>query len=195
MRVLLLLTVLLLAACGGNVRQAEPETYDLGSVAIVWKPADLAVTGVSAQGPAWLATPAISYRLLYAGDMARNAYAESRWAAPPPDLIERALNRQTPASGEGCRLRLDVDELIQVFDTPQASRTLLDARATLFAPAGETILARRAFSIARPAPSADARGGVAGAVAAVQALGGELKAWLADTARAKPAIAQRCNAA
>ena len=195
MRVLFLLPVLLLAACSGNVRQAEPASYDLGTVAVVWKPADLAIAGVSAQGPAWLATPAISYRLLYAGDMERNAYAESRWAAAPPDLIERAFNRQTPASGEGCRLRLDVDELIQVFDTPQASRTLLDARATLLPPNGETILARRAFSVAQPAPSADARGGVAGAVAAVQALGGELNAWLTETARAKPAIARRCNAA
>ena len=192
MRALFLLPVLLLLACGGNVREAERATYDLGTFSVVWKPADIAIAGVSARGPVWLSTPAISYRLLYAGDMQRNAYGESRWAAPPADLIERALNRQVSERG-GCRLRLDIDELIQLFDTPQSSRMLLDVRASLLSSTGETVLARKAFSVARPAPSPDARGGVAAAGAAVQALGGELGAWLTETARVKPAIARQCR--
>jgi cholesterol transport system auxiliary component len=195
MRYLLLLPLLLLTACGGgNVRQAERATYDLGTAAVVWKPAELAVGGVSVMGPAWLSTPAIAYRLLYAGDMERHAYADARWAAPPADLVERALNRQTSASAGGCRLRLDLDELIQVFETPQTSNALLDARAALVTPNGEALLARKAFSVSQPAPSADARGGVIAAAAAVRALGGELNAWLNEMARTKPAIARRCNA-
>jgi cholesterol transport system auxiliary component len=194
MRVPFLLLVFLLAACGGNVRQAERATYDMGAATVAWKPQDLAIGAVSAHGPAWLATPEIAYRLLYAGEMERHVYAESRWAAPPAELVERALNRQTSAAGGGCRLRLDVDELIQVFETPQSSRALLDVRASLVAPNAETILARRAFSVMQPAPSADARGGVAAAAAAVRALGGELGTWLSETGRAKPAIAHRCNA-
>ncbi|MDD5248915.1 MAG: ABC-type transport auxiliary lipoprotein family protein [Rhodocyclaceae bacterium] len=193
MRLAVLCAVLLLAACGGNVR-APRATYDLGTAAVVWRPAGLKLSGVSAAAPAWLATPAIAYRLLYAGGMRRDVYAESRWAGPPAALIERALNRQTPAPGGGCGLRLDVDELVQVFDTPQSSRILLDVRASLVAPDGNAVLARKAFSLARPAPTADARGGVAAAAAAVQALGGELGAWLDATARAAPPIARRCNA-
>ncbi|HEX8987012.1 MAG TPA: ABC-type transport auxiliary lipoprotein family protein [Rhodocyclaceae bacterium] len=191
---LLVIAVLLLAGCAANVRQAERATYDLGSVAVAWKPAELAIAGVGVRGPAWLSGPAISYRLLYAGDMERNAYVDSRWAAPPAELIERALNRQPSQSEGGCRLRIDLDELIQVFDTPQSSRTLFDVRASLLSPKGETMLAHRAFSVAPSAPTPDARGGVAAAAAAVRELGGELNAWLAATARARPAIAQRCNA-
>lgn len=191
----LLLSVLLLAACGGgNVREGERATYDMGAATVVWKPRDLAIGEVSAHGPAWLATSEIAYRLLYVGEMQRHAYADARWAAPPSELIERALNRQTAAASGGCRLRLEVDELIQVFETPQSSGALLDVRASLLAPDAETILARRSFSLMQPAPSPDARGGVAAAAAAVRALGGELGAWLSETARAKPAIAHRCDA-
>lgn len=192
MRLLLLLSVLALAACGGNLRQAERSAYDLGNAAVAWKPAGLALGNVAVQAPAWLAATDISYRLLYAGEMRRNAYAESRWIAPPAELVERALNRETPDTAGGCGLRLDIDELIQVFDTPQASRSLLDARAALVAPGGDAVLARKAFAVVQPAPGADARGAVAGAAAAVQALGGELKAWLTQAARNSPALAQRC---
>lgn len=194
MRTLALISLMLLLGCSANVRQAERATYDLGNAAIAWKPADVPVAAVSTQAPAWLTTPAIAYRLLYAGDMQRNAYADSRWAAPPADLIERALNRQTLAAAGGCRLRLDIDELIQVFETPQKSYALLDARATLLASDGETLLARRAFSVTRPAATPDARGGVAASAAAVQGLAGEIAGWLAETGRAKLAVAQRCSA-
>jgi cholesterol transport system auxiliary component len=189
----MLLSLFVLAACGGNVREAERANYDLGAAAVAWKPAGIAIDAVSVQAPSWLATPAIAYRLLYAGAAERRSYAESRWVAQPAELIERALNRQTGAVG-GCRLRLDMDDLIQVFDAPQASRVLLDVRASLLTPQGETILARRAFSVMQAAPSADARGAVAGTASAMQALGAELSAWLTETAAAKPAFAQRCGA-
>jgi cholesterol transport system auxiliary component len=193
MRTLMLLPLFLLAACGGNVREAERATYDLGMAAVVWKPHKIAIDAVSVQAPSWLATPSIAYRLLYAGGAERRSYGESRWVAPPAELIERALNRQTSAVG-GCRLRLDVDDLIQVFDSPQASRVLLDVRASLLTPQGETILARRAFSVMQATSSPDARGGVAAAATATQALGSELRTWLTEIAETKPAVAHRCSA-
>jgi cholesterol transport system auxiliary component len=193
MRALAILIAFLLAGCIGNVRQTATATLDLGSAEVAWRPASLPLRGVGVFAPAWLGTSALQYRLLYSDPARRMAYTESRWAAPPGDLVERMLNRQTPAQGGGCRLRLDLDELAQVFDTPQASRTLLDARASLVAPNGDAVLLRKAFSIARPAPTADARGGVAAAAAAVQALGGELGAWLEQAARDNPAVAARCR--
>ncbi len=194
MRLLLVVfAALALVACGGNAHRAETASFDLGVASPVWKPASPPLRAVGVFAPSWLATTAIQYRLLYADAMRRAAYAQSRWAAPPGELIERALDRQTFAPG-GCLLRLDIDELAQVFDSPQASRTLLDVRASLVAPDGGTVLARKAFSVAPSAPTPDARGGVIAAGAAVQELGGKLGAWLADLARASPLVTERCRA-
>ena len=186
-----LFAVLAVSACGG-APVAEPASYDLAAVAVAWKPARPLVRDVGVIAPSWLGGTAIAYRLLYADPLRRQAYAESRWAAPPAELIERALNRQTGVGG-GCRLRLDLDDLEQVFDTPQTSRILLDVRASLVAPNRDAVLARKAFALMQPAPSADARGGGAAATTAVQELGGELAAWLAQLVRDTPAIAERCK--
>lgn len=188
-----LLAALALSACSGNVRQTAVASFDLGTAAVVWKPATVRLHSVEAGAPSWLAATAIQYRLLYADPLRRQSYTESRWAAPPAELIARALNRQTVTGEGGCRLNLDLDELTQVFDSPQQSRILLDVRASLMAPRGNDVLARKAFSLAHPAPSADARGGVSATAAAVQALGGELGAWLIQTARANPTAAERCK--
>ena len=191
----LLLMAFLLGACGGGLRPPEPARFDLGDAAVVWKPGAMPLRGVAVVAPSWLAGSTLAYRLLYADPQRRHAYGESRWAAPPAELIERALNRQVgPAPAGGCRLRLDLDELAQVFDSPQASRALLDARASLVAPNRDGVLAQRAFSLAQPAPSADARGGVAATAAAVRALGAELNAWLESLASHAPEIARHCRA-
>lgn len=193
MRLLSLLMLFVLAACGGNVRQTERAVYDLSGAVPLWKPKEVAIADVAVRAPTWLSGPEISYRLLYAGDMRRNAYADSRWAAPPAELIQHALNRQAAAGVAGCLLRIDIDDLVQVFDTPQASRVVLDAKVALMAPGSDALLARKSLSIAQAAPSPDARGSVAGTTSAVQALGAELNTWIVDLARNSSALAQRCN--
>lgn len=193
MRLFLLLAVVALAACGGGIRPAPSAQYDLGTASVVWQPQRPPLRGIAVAAPSWLGGRDIHYRLLYADPLRRQAYAEGRWAAPPAELIERALSRQARGAGTGCTLRLELDELAQVFDAPQASRTLLEVRASLVAPERAALLARKAFALAAPAPSADARGGVAAAAAAVQALGGELGAWLEHLVRENPALAQRCG--
>lgn len=192
MRLPILLSLFLLAGCVGNVRQTESARFDLGTAALVWRPAEVALGSVEVTAPSWLAGTALQYRLLYADPLRRQAYNESRWAAPPAELIERALNRQ-PGAATGCRLRLELDELVQVFDAPAASRVLLEARAALATPRGDAVLARQAFAVARPASGADARGGVEAAAAAVQELAAGLGAWLARTARETPDLASRCR--
>ena len=189
----ILLTALILTSCGGNSRPVEVASLDFGDFAVVWLPAKLPLRGVEVQAPSWLGGTAIQYRLLFAAAMKRESYSESRWAAPPAELIERSLNRQVTAAGNGCRLRLDLDELSQVFDTLQASRSVLDVRASLVTPNRDAVLARKAFSLMQAAPSADARGGAAAAAADVQALGGELGKWLEQLARGNPALLVRCG--
>lgn len=203
----LMLAALLASACANPVRQPAAARFDLGGVAIAWQPRQLPLAGVDVAAPSWLATTALHYRLLYADAMRRQTYAESQWVAPPAELIERALRRQsanTNGSGSagangigiggvaGCRLQLDLDELVQVFDSPQRSSVQLEMRASLMPLHGDAVLARKAFAVVKPAASADAHGGVAATSAALQALADEMAVWLTAVARQSPEIGRRC---
>lgn len=176
--VLAALAASLLAACVGNVRQNEVAAYDLGPAALAWRPVTPALRDIEVAAPSWLGGGGMHYRLLYADGQRRMTYAESRWAAPPAQLIERAFKRQ-PAAGEGgCRLRIEIDELVQAFDTPQTSRVVLEARVALLPPRGDAAVARKAFALQESAGT-DAKAGAAATAAAVRALGGALGTWLA----------------
>lgn len=197
-RLLAMLAVLLLAACGGNVRTADPVRYDLGSLDGSAAAARLPLAAVNVQAASWLAGPAMHFRLAYAEPLQRRSYAESRWAAPPAELLAALLKRRlmfaaTESGAAGCRLQLVMDELEQRFDDPQHSFAVLDVRAQLIARRGAEILARRTFHIQKPAPTPDARGAAAATRDAAQALAADLAGWLADVAREKPAIVERCK--
>ncbi len=199
MRGMLVLTAaLLLGGCVANtVRQDEAAVFDLGETAGPWQAPVL--RGVDVAAPSWLGTAAMQYRLAYVDGSRRRAYVDSRWAAPPAELIELALRRRAVAStavggavSVDCRLRIDVDEFVQTFDSAQNSRVVLAVRARLVS-RNEQPVASRAFTLERPAASADARGGVVAATAAVQTLGGEMSDWLAALAGEKSALVTRCQ--
>jgi cholesterol transport system auxiliary component len=179
----ILIVALTLAACSaGAVRQVDVSRYDLGPLALPLA-ADSGVAAVEVIAPSWLGSDGMEYRLAYADAGRRLEYAESRWAAPPAELLRQGLQRQLAGAGR-CRLRLDLDEFVQVFDSPQAGRLVLESRATLFA--GQEVVARKLVAVSPATPSADAKGGVAAAAAAVRTLGDELAAWLV-------AYAERCR--
>lgn len=197
-RVAAILAGMLLAACGGNVRTAETARYDLGNIAGSWSGSRMPISAVEVQASSWLSGPAMYFRLAYAEPLRRQSYAESRWAAPPAELLEAFLKRrivfgQPDFSGAGCRLQLVLVELEQRFDDPLNSQTVLEARAILTPLRGSEMLAKRAFAIHKPAAVAAASGGVAAARDAVQALADDLGAWMEETAREKPAIVERCR--
>lgn len=148
----------------------------------------------------WLASTAMHYRLLYAQPTRRQVFVENRWAAQPAQLIEltirRSMRTADPAlGGSGCRLRIDLDEFAQVFDAEGVSRGVVEARAALLAPRSDRLIATRAFSVARPAPTANAVGGVVALREAVTRLKGELLDWL-EGLDADPAsrVRARCGA-
>lgn len=172
---------LLMVACVGNgTRSVELARFDLGPPSAAVSRGTLAAVEVAA--PSWLAGSNMQYRLLYAEPTRRFDYAESRWAAPPAELLRQALERRFAADGAGrCRLHVEIDEWVQVFDSAQSSRLVLAGRAVLLG--SPEVLARRSFSLSTAAPSADARGGVGASTAAVNALGDELAAWLASVGR------------
>jgi cholesterol transport system auxiliary component len=82
-------------------------------------------------------------------------------------------------------LRLELQEFTQLFPSPTASTGRVRLRATLMesTPLGDSLLAQRSFSVQRPAPTADAPGGVRALAAATDALAQELEAWLDTVGR------------
>lgn len=197
MRGLCLIPLLLLCACASTPRN-DPARYDLGPAAAgKARLPGLALRTIEVSAPSWLASPAMQYRLAYSQGARREAYADSRWAAPPAELLERALTRRVLASAgqsasDGCRLALELDEFIQAFDAPGASHVLLEVRVALLAPHGDALLARRAFSRQSPA-GADAKSGAAAFSTAASTLGDEVVAWLDLLARDTPEVVSRCR--
>lgn len=174
-----------LVGCFGAARQsANPAYYDLGLIPRdAVRPPPLGLRSLAVDAPSWLDSAALQYRLAYADSARRQSYAGSRWVAPPSELLEQALRRAVMSSegallSGGCKLRVDMDEFVHLFDGPDTSRGLIEVRATLLAPRMDTLLARRSFSLSKAAPSNDARGGVTALSGAVAELVDALSEWL-----------------
>ncbi len=195
-RGLVLLCLPLLAACAGSRGAGMAVAhYDLGP------PRPVATAGfplrtVEVQGASWLGTPAMQYRLRYADGARREAYAQSRWVAPPAQLLEAALQRDllgAPAAG-GCRLRVELDEFIQTFDSERDSQAVIEARFVLKTLRSDAPLARHAVRLEKPAASADARGGALAFTGLAAELGQAATSWLRQRAAEDAALVQRCSA-
>lgn len=191
MKILIFVLSLLLAGCftagkrGGNAVLA---VYDLGAPPVVRQSDIGRATGlaVEVRAPYWLDSPAIEYRLAYAEPGRLRDYAQARWAAPPAMLVQQRLAQQLDLlpSGQGatkCLLRVDIDEFGQIFDTPDSSRGVLQARLSLL-DLSRKVLAERAVRIDEPALSQDSRGGVAALTVAVGRLAGDIVAWRGELA-------------
>ena len=195
-----LLIAALLAGCTGLPKVAPAyAVHDFGGPdPVAARSPGVPLRGLEVVAAPWLASTAIQYRLAYAQPTRRQAYVASRWAAQPAQLVELALKRAVRTGGEAgtsgaCRLRVELDEFAQVFDEAAASRGVVEARAFLLAPRSDQIVASRGFSLARPAPSADALGGVAALRGGVRQMGVELSDWLEALGR-EGAARGRCGA-
>jgi cholesterol transport system auxiliary component len=132
---------------------------------------------------------AVLFRLAYADVQQLRPYAQARWSMPPAQLVRQRLREQLSQQrvvlnpGEGAAslgLRIELEEFTQVFETPERSIGLVRLRATLVDGVGgrERIVAQRRFVTQRPAPSADAAGGVRALTAATDAAIDEIGLWL-----------------
>ena len=188
--VLLALLSVLMTGCA--TRAAPVNLYDFGplnatrAASAATAPAALSIAPV--QAPAALNNQLMLYRLAYVNDLQPRSYAGSRWSMPPAQLLEQRIKARLAQAGtvvlsgsEGANtlpvLRIEVDELMQNFSSPQHSQAQLALRATLFN--GRTLLAQKSFR-QHAAASADAAGGARAMADASDALIGELIAWLAD---------------
>lgn len=150
---------------------------------------------VEVRAPLWIDSPSIGYRLAYAEPKRLREYTQSRWAGPPAQLVQQRLIRQLgliPAgqAGTRCVLRIDIDEFSQVFETPVGSHGVIQARVQLL-DRSRISLAVQEINIEKPAPSADARGGVAALTVAVDQLVSDILVWeqqLTGSGKAAPCV-------
>jgi len=199
-----------LAGCGALPDKPSRTTlYDFGPGALVGgtvganantalPPITLADLDTSATR---LESAALHYRLGYADPNELRPYSGSRWTVPPTQLVRQRLrdalaDRRTVlgtleaaniARAEGRTtdvLRISLEEFSQYFESAGSSVGLVRVRATLVrgSPSGERVLGQRLVTIQRPAPTADAAGGVKALVAASDAAVAEIVQWV-DQAR------------
>jgi cholesterol transport system auxiliary component len=123
--------------------------------------------------PAWLNTEAIFYRLDYRNNSQIAAYSQSSWVSSPATMLTALLERKLAAgpawsavigpddaAAAGYTLRVQLMDFQQDFSSPKQSHCLLAASATLTDNSAQTVAGQKTFTYKRPAPSADAAGGV-----------------------------------
>lgn len=191
-----------LAGCATPDKPVRPTLYDFGPMAAPATGAPsalpaLVLADVGASGT--FDGLGVLYRLGYADAHQLRPYAQARWSAPPPQLVQQRLRellaRQRPIldpsqgaalareGGAAPRvLRIDLEEFSQLFESPAASWGLLRLRATVMdrTPAGERLLDQRSFVVRQPAPTPDAPGGVRALVAATDTAAEQIGQWLAQ---------------
>ena len=185
-RVLVLLSGLLLCACVGGVRNAPTTVaYDFGLPAArlvadgTWSRLALEV-----KSPPWFDSLYIDYRLAYDDPLKQREYSGSRWAGTPSVLLAQRLGQQLGVQGASantaadCLLRVELQTFSQVFDSPRASRGVLQASVSVI-DRKRQLVAERQVTIEKPAATADAHGGVSALVAASAEFGQQLESWLA----------------
>lgn len=196
-----LLLLALLAGCKALPDKPMRQTmYDFGPAAPAvasTAPALGALLLPEVEARGILETPALLYRLGYEDAHQLRPYAYARWSAPPAQLVrqrlrdvlgaERAVLDSAAASSLARRggtpppvLRVELEEFSQLFESSSASKGVLRLRCTLLenTAGGERLVAQRSFDVQRPAPSADAAGGVRALAAATDAAAQDIARWL-----------------
>ena len=198
----MLAAALLTAGCAATPERPQRATlYDFGpgpasmAAPMFTQPALVLAELETSSG---LESSALLYRLGYADANQLHPYAQSRWSAPPLNLIRQRLRDQLgrdrpvldPSESAALArtggavpriLRIDVEEFSQLFDSPSQSWGVLRLRASLFesTPAGERLLAQRSFAARQPAQTQNASSGVRALAAATDAAAEDLRQWLA----------------
>lgn len=171
-------------------KPVRPAVYDFGPGASEgFSGVQTPVLLADIDAPAAFDGTAVLYRLAYADVQQLRPYAQARWSMTPAQLVRQRLRerlgRQHVVLHPGddaavSTLRLELEEFSQVFETPTHSNGLVRLRATLVGDVGgrNRVRAQRSFAVQRPAPSADAPGGVRALTAATDAAISEIVEWL-----------------
>ncbi len=174
-------------------KPVRPQPYDLGPplpVAASAAPTGAPLALGSVESSAAIDGSNIVYRLLYSdGGQQPRPYALARWTMSPPQLVSQRLREAfsatrpvvEPSSGLGAiELRVEMDDFAQLFESPNASEGVVRLRVTAIAPTAKTgrLQGQRTFTVRKPAPTADAAGGVAALRAATDEAVSQIVAWV-----------------
>ncbi|WP_408733075.1 ABC-type transport auxiliary lipoprotein family protein [Burkholderia ubonensis] len=183
---LAVLMLALAAGCASENAALSNVRYDLGPAAPVATaghgPA-LKVLDVAA--PDALDSDKFVYRLAYADAQRMAVYRDSRWTAPPAQLLTQRLRGALSSRGavlegaDGVRaptLRIDLSEFEQVFDGESQSHGAVTARATLTQDG--KVLGQRTFVARAPSSTPDAAGGARALATASDDLVAQIAAWV-----------------
>jgi len=122
-----------------------------------------------------------------AGARRRPSWCASACASSSGDRVVLNLGESAALAREGSVLprvlRIELEEFSQYFESPAQSVGMVRLRATLLENTigGEKLLAQRSVAVQRPAPTADAPGGVRALTAATDAAAEEIGQWLQQT--------------
>lgn len=184
---------LILSGCAVNQPPPANQAFDLGPArkesaagAVPQLPA-LSVAHIDA--PSWLDSTRMFYRLAYADEQQPRPYSSSRWISPPAQLFEQRLKTRLgqgsgmvlSASAGAMRipvLHIEVDEFIQIFESPTQSAAHVTVRAAVID--NRILIAQRTFMQQVPAAAADASGGVEALADASDAVIADMMKWLAQ---------------
>jgi cholesterol transport system auxiliary component len=164
----LLAAALLVAGCGGAAAPG-PRSYDLGLDAPAAKLAAVRIGTVRAVAP--FDGTDMQYRLAYRNSAEVAAYANSRWAATPAEMLRKQLLRAANEGAGKCLLDVEIQEFSQVFGAKDSSEARVELRAALRGgPA-------RGLNVTEADAGPDAAGGAAALARAVNRAVAELGAW------------------
>ena len=163
-----------LHGCGGGSTAAEPRTFDLGIEAPSARLPAVRIASVRAIAP-FEATD-MQYRLAYRNAAEIAAFASSRWAAAPAELLRRQLLRAANEQAGTCSLDLEIQEFTQVFSAREASEARIELRAWLRGAAGG--ITTRGWNVIEPNAGADAISGAAAFARATDRAIAELGGWV-----------------
>ena len=175
MRSLFFTAVLLLASCAS--REASPiRTYDLG--VDVPKAQLPALRSVTVRAPMPFDSVEMYYRLAWRDAAEIAPFANSRWAAPPAELVRRQIVRALPGSAGGaCSLDVELHDFSQRFSAPEASEARIELRAALVTP--ERRVAAQTFRVVEGGAGANAASGSGAFGRAAERAVDELSGWIA----------------
>jgi len=163
------LLILALGACGGSA--PEPKTFDLGLAPPAAKLPAVRIAMVRAVAP--FEGNDMQYRLAYRDAAEIAAFANTRWAATPAELMRKQMLRAAGDRPGKCTLDVEIQEFTQVFSAKDASEARIELRAWLRGSAS------RGLNVVEPNAGADAVSGAAAFARAANRAIGELGAWIA----------------
>lgn len=141
-RALASVVVVGLFGCASGGANLPDHRYDLGIEAPAARMPALDLREVRALRP--FDGVGMYYRLVYRDSAELALYTQSRWAAPPAQLLRKQLARAMHSGTPRCTLDIELEEFSQVFSSADSSSARLELSATLETPNdGDRTLALR----------------------------------------------------